>query len=179
MFDLDKNNKVILKPEMLLIKVYKEVNDKYSLEEAYNHFAYVFFKHDFKSRYRDVYDGDELDAKIREEIIGNLDWVPGDEITELERIYKELQNVKSLQTLYSAEKALAQVSKYFDEFDVDELPDNTKHSAVNNVMKNLKELSEVVDQIGRARTRVEKELQNKSLAGKRRLGKRELPPSQR
>jgi len=47
------------------------------------------------------------------------------------------------------------------------------------MMKNLEELDEVIDKISNARKRVESDMLNKNIAGKRKLGKREIPKSQR
>lgn len=179
MFDIDANNKIVISPEMLLIQCFKDIHENYSQEEAFKYFSFIYFKHNHKSPYKKVYRGTELDSKIKEEVIGDSKWTPDKEVLdEAVEIYNSLQYVKSLQALDAAEETLGQITKYFNEFDLDTIPEEKKHTAINNVMRNLKELDDVVDKISSVRKRVEAEMLNKN-AGRRKLGKREIPKSQR
>jgi len=177
-FDLDRSGNVKVNPEFLLIKEFKKLEEKYK-EQTAKYFAYIYFKNDFKSPYRSSYEEPELSNIIKKDIIENMQWEPDNVIIKAEKKYNELQETKTLKTLLSAEKALLQVRKYFDEFNLEDVEEDKKHIAVKNLMTNLKEVDDVVAKIESARTRVEKELTTKTLTGKKVLRKRELPKNKR
>lgn len=179
MFDLNSKGTVTVQPQFLTIKEFKDLWESGTPEEVMPLFSYIFFKHDFKSPYRRSYDEDTIEKKLKQDILQNNRWKPNKLVKEAEIKYKELQHTKTLKTLHSAEKALEQINKYFEEFDIDSLPSQGKHLAVNQMMKNLKEIDEVVSKIDQTRKKVEEELTTRVLAGKRKLRKRELPKSQR
>lgn len=179
MFDLDSKGIVIVQPEFLLIKAFKDLWDSGKPDKVNPLFAYIYFKHDFKSPYRKSFTEEEIEIKLREDIIQNKKWTPNDLVLKAEEKYIELRQTKSLKVLQSGENALSQINKYFNEFSIDELPIASKHQAVNNIMKNLKELDEVIAKFENARKRVEEELTTKTLSGNKRLRKRELPKDQR
>ena len=179
MFDLNNKGIVIVKPELLNIKAFKDLYESDKQEKVNKLFAYIYFKHDFKSPYRNSYEEHEIEEKLLVDVIQSLKWKPNALVKTAELKYQELQQTKTLKTLQSAENALSQISIYFNAFDITIVGEAQKHIAVNNMMKNLKELDEVVAKIDSARKRVESELMTKVLAGKRKLQKRELPKSQR
>lgn len=175
MFDIDSKGKIIIKPEMLMLDFFKVIYDSHKMEHALKVFAFIYFRYDLKSPYKRSYDDSEIEDKVISDIFRNETWVPDEQVREAGKKYEELQNVKSLATLRAAENALAQITQYFNDFNINDIALDKRHLAVNNMMKNLEELDEVIDKISSARKRVESELLNKSIAGKRKLGKREMP----
>jgi hypothetical protein len=179
MFDINEKGIVIVKPEFLLIECFKKIYDKYPRDKALQIFAFIYFMHDYKSPYKRSYELSELEEKVKVDIFNTTDWTPDEDILEAGKKYDELQQVKSLKTLVAAEQALSQITQYFNDFNINTIPDVRRHQTVNSMMKNLEELDEVIDKISNARKRVESDMLNKNIAGKRKLGKREIPKSQR
>jgi len=178
MFDIDSKGIVVIKPEFLLVKEFKDLWESDKLDKIHKLFAYIYFKYDFKSPYRNSYEEEELEERLLKDVLQVTSWKPSDLVQKAETKYQELQQTKSLKTLQSAENALTQISYYFNDFDINSIPEASKHQAVNNMMRNLKELDDVIGKIESARKRVESELISRS-SGKRKLRKRELPKSQR
>jgi uncharacterized protein YqgQ len=179
MFDLNSKGIVTVKPELLLIKEFKELWKTDVPDKVIKVFAYIYFKNDFKSPYRNSYTENEIESILKEDVLQNKKWKPTKLVLAAEKKYQELQQTKSLKTLQSAENALAQINLYFNEFNISEVEESSKHQVVNNMMKNLKELDEVISKIENAKKRVEEELTTRKLTGKKTLRKRELPKSQR
>jgi len=179
MFDLNSKGIVTVRPELLLIKEFKALWETGEPDQVIKVFAYIFFKHDFKSPYRNSYTELEIERILKEDILHNKKWKPTKIVLAAEAKYQELQQTKSLKTLQSAENALAQINIYFNDFNIYNVEENSKHQVVNNMMKNLKELDEVIGKIENAKKRVEEELTTRKLTGKKTLRKRELPKSQR
>ncbi len=179
MFNLDSKGIVIIQPEFLTIKAFKNLWESDKPDKVYKLFAYIYFKHDFKSPYKNSFEDNEIEEKLLVDIIQNIKWTPSSLVKEAELKYQELQHTKSLKILHSAENALFQINQYFNDFDIVEITGDNKHAAISSLMKNLKDLPEVISKIGDARKRVENELTTRKLSGKRKLRKRELPPNQR
>ena len=179
MFDVDSKGVVIVKPEFLSIKEFKDLLKGSTKDKSKKLFAYIYFKHDFKSPYRNSYGPDEIEGKLLKDVLQVDKWKPTNEVIAAEAKYLELQQTKTLKTFLAAENALTQISKYFDDFDIETTAESAKHQVVSNMMKNLKDLNDVIQAIEQARKMVEEELTTKVLAGKRKLRKRELPKSKR
>lgn len=179
MFELDSKGTVRISPEYLTIKEFKELLDSDKYDKVLPLFSYIFFKHDYKSPYRKSFTPEVIEIKLKEDVLMNKKWTANKLVLAAEEKYKELRQTKSLKALQAGENALAQINRYFNEFDIDEIPLATKHTIVNNMMRNLKELDEVIAKIENARKRVEEELTTKTLSGKKRLRKRELPKDKR
>lgn len=176
---MDNKGVIGVKPELLMIKAFKDLWESDKPEKVRKYFAYIYFKHDFKSPYKHRYEEHEMEEKLLKDVIQQKTWKRSLLVKDAELKYQELQQTKSLKTLQSAENALLQINLYFNDFILEDIPERLRHTAVKNMMSNLKEIDDVIDKIEKARRRVEEELVSKALAGKRKLGKRELPPSQR
>lgn len=181
MFDISKNNIVVPKAEILLVKEFKNLwkRDKTEKKEkALNEFAYIYFKHDFKSTYKSSYTEEEIEVELKRDIFNKVNWKADKLVIEAEEKYKKLQITKSLAFLDAAEKALSEIKKYFNDFNLEGLDKKNKHTAVKNMMSNLKEVEEVTLKLFNTRKRVELEQITNKLSS-RQLGDREIPKSKR
>lgn len=181
MFDIGKNNIVVPTPSILLIKEFKSVwnRDKTTKKErALNEFAYIYFKHDFKSIYKTSFTDEEIEVELRRDIFNKPKWKADKLVIAAENRYKVLQVTKSLAFLNAAEKALSEIKKYFNDFDLSKVDAKDKHTAAKNMLGNIKEVDEVTSKLFNTRKRVQLEQLNTSIS-KRKLGDREVPPDQR
>ena len=173
MFEIDKNGEILVQPHFLLLDVFKEIKRLYK-ERYMKAFAYVYYISDFKSPYRNSYKEEELHDKI----YGDLDMkgmVVGEAIKRAVDKYKELQQVKSLKIFDAADKALSQVTDYFNNFNAAELPIERRDDIVNKVMKNLGEVGTLVTALETARKKVEQDISDKKLKGTQIVRSREIP----
>ena len=182
MLDIGKNNIIVPQTEILLIKEFKTLwtRDKSkNKEKVLNEFAYIYFKHNFKSTYKTSYTEDEIEIELKRDIFNNVKWKADKILIAAEEKYKSLQMTKSLAFLDSAEKALVEVKKYFNDFNLEGFSEKEKTTAVKNMMGHLKEVEEVSSRLFNARKRVELEQSTKKLSASRTLGSRELPKNKR
>ena len=183
MFEIGHNNTVIInEPQILMIKEFHKlwVKDKTkNKSKANKEFAYIYFKNDFKSPYRNAYASEELPTKLMEDLNMPSDWKITSLMRDAEEKYIELQTTKSLKVLLAAEQALEQITQYFNNFKVDEVANDKKAEAISKLMGNLKNIDDVVGRLESAKDRVAKDLTTQKLSGTKQLTSRELPPSQR
>lgn len=181
MFDLNSDNKVVLKePGVLLINEFKVLwestkNKQLVLKE----FAYIYFKVDFKSPYRNSKSKKEIEQVLKKDLDFPSNWKPSKEILEAEKKYNELQTTKTLKVLLAAELALDQITNYFETFNVDSIKSDKKADAINKLMGNIIKIDETSAKLESAKKRVEEEIKNKKLSGTKILTSRELPKSKR
>lgn len=183
MFDIDPGNNVILKdPALLLTQEFKVLWDSDKSKEkseAYKDFAYIYFKNDFKSPYRNSFTKQEIESILIQDLQLGKGWKPSEALLNAETKYNELQTSKTLKVLASAETALEQVILYFNSFNIATIEEDRKADAISKLMNNVKSIDEVVAKLSAAKERVEKELQTKKLSGTKQLSSRELPKSKR
>lgn len=184
MFDIDSNNNIILKePGVLLISEFKKIWDSDKSKEkleALKIFAYIYFKCDFKSPYRNTKTKEELPEVLKKDLNLPKDFKETKEICLAQEKYIDLQTTKSLKMILSAEKALDQITKYFDEFDISKIKlDEDKANSINKLMGNLKQIDEVAMKLESVKDKIAKELETKKLSGTKVLSPRELPKSKR
>ena len=74
---------------------------------------------------------------------------------------------------------MEQITKYFEDFNVDDISEDKQADAITKLMSNLKNIDEVVGRVETARERVAKEIQVKKLSGSKILSSRELPKNKR
>ena len=176
------NNNVIVSPETLLIREFKVLWDKdksNGKEQVLKQFAYIYFTVDFKSPYKKSFTGDELDAKVILDIFVDIKWKPSSDIIAAREKYKELKTTSSMKLLDAANKAIKQITEYFNTFDLATIPLDKQHLAVKNTISNIQELDDLTLKLQSTKTRIERELEAVKMSGKRELRKRELPPSKR
>jgi len=184
MFDIDINNNVIIRePGVLLISDFKKIWDSDKSkhkDEALKIFAYIYFKCDFKSPYRNTKTKEELPGVLIEDLKLPKDFKETKEILLAEEKYVDLQTTKSLKMILAAEKALDQVTKYFENFDISKVKEeDDKATSISKLMGNLKQVDEVAMKLETVKDKIAKELETKKLSGTKVLSSRELPKNKR
>lgn len=183
MFDIDINNNVIVRePGVLLISEFKKIWDSDKSKdknEALKIFAYIYFKCDFKSPYRNTKTKEELPGVLKQDLNLPKDFKETKEICLAEEKYIDLQTTKSLKMILSAEKALDQITKYFEDFNITSIEEDEKSNSINKLMSNLKQVDEVATKLESVKDKIAKELETKKLSGTKVLSSRELPKSKR
>ena len=178
MLTLNEHNMVIPNAETLIIPAFKDIWDNDKSKDkvtALKTLTYIYFKHDIKSKYRNSYFDKELEDALKRDLFGNKDYKFDKDISNAESVYSELQTSKSLKLLLAAEKAMEQVTRYFDGFDLDEVNAEDRPDVIAKLMKNIKEVDEVSSRVETARKKIEEDLLAKSLSSKRKLSKWEIP----
>jgi hypothetical protein len=181
MFDIDSNNNVILKePGVLLISEFKKIWDTDKTKDkdlALKIFAYIYFKSDFKSPYRNSKTVEELPEVLKRDLNLPKDFKETEDMKLAEAKYIDLQTTKSLKMILSAEKSLDQITKYFADYNI-ELEED-KSASISKLMSNLKQVDEVATKLEFVKDKIAKELQTKRLSGTKVLSSRELPKNKR
>jgi hypothetical protein len=178
MLILNENNIVTPDPEILIIPAFKEIWDKDKTKDKINALqtlAYIYFKYDLKSRYRNSYQGKELDERIKEDLFGSKTFKFTNDISGAEKIYDSLQTSKSLKLLLAAESAMDQITNYFSNFDLENIEEADRPDVINKLMRNLKEVDEVSSKLETAKKKIEEDLLAKIHSTRRKLSKWEIP----
>lgn len=179
MLTIDEHNNVIPEPSTLMIKEFGDIwkKDKSKNKEtALKYFAFIYFKYDLKSKYRNSYSGTDLDKMIKIDLFKDSKFKLSSEVHKAGIIFNNLQITKSLKLLLSAEGVLEQITNYFDNFDINEVEDvKDKADIILKVMRNLKEIDEVTSKIEVAKKRIEADLYANTQSTKRKLSNWELP----
>ncbi len=174
---------MLKEPGVLLISEFKKIWDADKTKDkdlALKIFAYIYFKSDFKSPYRNSKTVEELPVVLKVDLNLPKDFTETKDMQLAEAKYIDLQTTKSLKMILSAEKSLDQITKYFDAFDITKITaEDDKASAISKLMSNLKQVDEVATKLEFVKDKIAKELQTKKLSGSKVLSSRELPKSKR
>lgn len=183
MFDIGPNNTIVIKEvEVLMIKDFNKlwVRDKSKdKSQAYKDFAYIYFKNDFKSPYRNSFSEEEIDEVLIIDLDLGKDWSVTPLLKAAEEKYIQLQTTKSLKMLIAAERAMEQITLYFNTYDVGSIPEEKKADSIKKLMDNLKNVDDVVGRLESAKRKVAEELITQKISGGKKLSSRELPKSKR
>lgn len=163
LFDI-VNGKVILSPATLYIPEFKKLWDRDGSEEhdtAIAEISYVVFMYDHKSPYRDIKETDK-EPMIRKDCGFKAKWKPDAAIVKAVDKYKILQETASSRLLQAAKVGADKLTEYFE---------TAESYDANNIVKNLKELGNVVRSIDTLQKQVEREqLEKNSARGDREIG---------
>lgn len=180
LFDLE-NNTVVVYPEALLIKEFKAVWDSDKSKDkqyAKEDLAFVYFKTDYKSIYRN-YDEDIRDSKIIKDIITREDWKPSKQVEEAIIKYKELHKTYSIGLLEDVEYGLSKLRHYFRNA-ADNLSEDLEGKFTDKYITNVKKSRELISDIKGLKEIVEKELnENKRVWGGGTVSSREVPKNRK
>jgi len=174
MFDINEKGVIVVKPEYLILKPFAEIKKKY--KNYLEVLTYVYFIADFKSEFRKRYDEKDLHETICTALEITVNAKDTDIITAIE-FYKDLQKTKSLQLFTAAENTLGQITKYFNDFKLEDFSEDKKDEAVARIMKNLSSVGTLAKNLEDARKTVEQELMNNNNRNKGgiKIKKREIP----
>lgn len=171
-----EDNRVVPDPHTLIVPAFKHIwdNDKTKhKDKALKLFAYIYFKNDLKSDYRKSLSGKDLEVQIKKDLFEDEKYKIPKYVEKAEEIYVNLQMTKSMKLLLSAESAIEQITKYFNEFKVDSIKEK-KDEIVTKVMNNLNKVDTLVNNVQLAKKRVSDELMS-AKSNKRQLGEFEMP----
>jgi len=124
------------------------------------------FKHSFKSPYW-AYSENEREEKVRNDFLkAYSDWEPDKEVLAAEAKFNELQDSVTLKLLRSTRLALEKIEEYFR---------TAEKEDINTIVKNSKELGNLVQSLDKLEKQVQKEqLENASIRGSSEIGLFEL-----
>lgn len=150
LFDLDKGN-VVMNPTMLWIPEFKKIwsRDKTPDKDiATREISYIVFMHSFKSPYQ-AYNESEREVKILRDYFKDLpNWKPDEEVLKAIAKYNELQDSVTLRLLKSTKLALETIEEYFK---------TAVPSDITTIIKNAKELGNLVQSLDKLEKQVQKE----------------------
>lgn len=154
------DNKVIIKPEALLIPPYKEIweNDKSKDKvESYNIIKIIWFFCASESPYYQNTSEEERLQIIINDVISDKKYKPSKELTEGIKKYKELYSTPESRLLDAVEVAIFKMDKFFREIQSD--ADNIKKVsdsivAMPKLMQSLKDARRIAESSDSSATKV-------------------------
>jgi hypothetical protein len=169
-------------PETLLIPEFQKLWDRDNSKTkstVIKEFSFIYFVEDFKSPYKKGLSGEELISKVTIDLFEGNKWKEDNLVNRARLKYRELNTTHSVKLLESAEKAVKEITDYFNNFNLASISDDKKHIAVKNTINNIQELDDLTQKLQSTKQRILREMDAVKMAGKRVLGKRELPPNKR
>ena len=141
-------------PHALLIKEFKQVNDKEDKPERI--FAYIYHMHNNDSNYAN-YNSKMREQEIKEDLFGDVKYKLSDIAKEAEDKYIELTTTPEKKLLDSAINTVYKLIDYFEAFEPTERDDRGKLVwNTKDLIKNMGSLKDVVNSLEDLRERVEK-----------------------
>lgn len=180
LFDI-KDNKFILNPTNLYLPPFRQIweRDKSKgKEQAYKEIAYVTFLCNFsKENPYGAYIESERENKIKQDIIGDINWEPDELVKEAVDKYREMQSTANSRLLVSAKKAADKLAIYFDNFDPEARDKNGRALyPISEVRAGLKDLSDIVRSLDKLQKQVQAEqLEAQEARGGSQIGAYEIP----
>lgn len=157
LFDIDRGN-VVMNPSVLWIPEFKKVWDRDDSEAkaiAHREISYIVFKHGFNSPYQ-AYSEKDREKKILNDYFKDMPgWKPDATVKKAEKKYNELQDSVSLRMLRTSKKALEKIEEFFEHADPDQ---------VDKIVKNAKELGNLIQSLNKLEDQVRKEQHEKASA---------------
>ena len=157
LFDIE-NGQVILNPTSLWIPEFKKLWDRdksKDKEKAAKELSYIVFLYDYRSPYQ-AYPEKERESKIIEDYFSDeSDWKPDEDVKAAIKRFEEFQDSATLRLLRSTKYALEAINEYFKNAD----PEN-----IDKIVKNAKELGNLVQSLDKLEQQVQKEQLEKNSA---------------
>lgn len=161
------NYQVIFMPQTMMINEFKAVKDKNGNNDdlTLKEISFIWFYTDVRSDFKNILDDDERVIEIAQSINLPEDWKPDDIVMNAIDYYKEYSKTAS-SGLYNASISAAK----FIEKRLNNLEDLLKERdsrgnpiyRIDNVLKMLKDIPDVMKKLYEARETVIKELESKS-----------------
>jgi hypothetical protein len=156
-FDL-KDNDLIVSPEILSISVFKDIWDSdknKNKKDAYSNFKYIYHLCDFNSPYNNYSEEKRIEA-IKEEVIGQKDYIPSEKVKQACVAYKNLKETPIERLFNSVKNKIEEMSEYLRD---NELTDES----VTPVLKIFDSMSKIVGQYKTLETAVKSEKENNNV----------------
>ncbi len=119
LFEL-KNNKLVISPESLALKPFKELWERDTTKDkskAIAEISLVYYMSDYKSDFQNILDEKQRFAVVQQ-VLDLKDWKPDATIIDAMQLYKELQETPSMKILASAKNALSKLQNFFNIIDL-------------------------------------------------------------
>jgi len=164
LFDIQEG-KVVLNPTTLWIPEFKIIWDrdkKKNKDRAIAEISYIVFMYSFQSPYL-AYSESERESRIIKDFLkGFENWEPDKIVKAAVKKYNELQDSVSLKLLRSTRIALEKIEEYFR---------GASKEEINTIVKNSKELGNLVQSLDKLERQVQKEqLDSGSIRGNSEIG---------
>ena len=168
LFDIEKG-KLVLNPTTLWIPEFKKLWDrdkKKNKDKAIAELSYIVFMYSYQSPYQ-AYSEGEREEKVRGDFLKDFpDWEPDEAVLAAINKYHELQDSISLRLLRSTKLALETIEEYFKTANPED---------ITIIVKNAKELGNLVQSLDKLEKQVQKEqLEASSVRGQTEVGLFEL-----
>lgn len=168
LFDIDRGH-VVMNPTVLWIPEFKKIWDRDKSKDkamASKEISYIVFMHSFSSPYQSYAERDREKKVLNDYFKGMEGWKPDTTIKAAVKKYNELQDSVSLRLLRSSKKALEVIEEFFTNADPDQ---------VDKVVKNAKELGNLIQSLDKLEKQVQKEQhENANVRGGEAVGLFEL-----
>ncbi len=168
LFDID-NGQVILNPTSLWIPEFKKLWDRdksKNKEKAARELSYIVFLYDYRSPYQAYAENEREDKIVKDYFSDEPKWKPDKEVKAAIKRFEEFQSSSTLRLLRSTKYALEAINEYFKTAS----PDN-----IDKIVKNAKELGNLVQSLDKLEQQVQKEqLEKNSARGGQDIGLFEL-----
>jgi hypothetical protein len=165
LFDIVGGN-VIMNPTILWIPEFKAIWDRDKSKhkgQAVKEISYIVFLYSFKSPYL-AYSERDRKVKILRDYFGETEWEPDEIVTKAIKRYNELQETATTRLLNASLRLCDKVTEYFDSIDLNEKDRMGKPVyALNEVVKNMKDVGPVVKSLESLKEQVLKEQMDKSI----------------
>lgn len=163
-------------PNILLVNEFKELWDYkrnkkgkwkkgdfsgYNRNRAFAEFTYIFLMSDWKSPYANYSEEEKQRAAFIDSGLDSSD-IDSEVIAAMKK-YEEIQDTRTLKLLKSAYRAVDELRNFFDTVNLQEFDEQGRpvHSS-NILMRNLKDLGDLVKSLESLENKVKKELEEET-----------------
>ena len=149
LFELN-DYKVDIKPEVLLIPIFKKIFDRDKTKDKKNaleEISYIVFMCDSSSPYNNELSDDDKSDRIIKEIVSIKNWKPDAIVNEAMKFYKEKEETVTSKYFNSLKIGLSKVDKFIREFEVDGETTPLEMSQVNGMIKNSIETVKAIREV--------------------------------
>lgn len=168
LFDIS-NGQVVMRPVMLWIPEFKKIWDRDKGKDkaiATREISYIVFLHGFNSPYMSYSEKDREGKIINDYFKDMRGWKPDATVKAAIKKFNELQDTISLRLLRASKKALEVIEDFFMTAEPDQ---------VDKVVKNAKELGNLIMSLDKLEKQVQKEqLESSSVRGGQGVGPFEI-----
>lgn len=168
LFDIE-NGQVVLNPTSLWIPEFKKLWDRDKSKnkaKAAREISYIVFLYDYRSPYQAYSESERENRILKDYFSEEEDWTPDEEIKAAIKRFEEFQDSAALRLLRATKLALEAINEFFK---------NADSSDIDKIVKNAKELGNLVQSLDKLEQQVQKEqLEKNSVRGGMEIGHFEL-----
>lgn len=169
LFDIEPGGRVVLNPTSLWIPEFRylwERDKSKDKSQAAKEISYIVFMYDYKSPYQAYSETERERHIIKDYFKEQPEWKPDEAVKAATTRFVEFQDTAALRLLRSTKLALDTINEYFKTAGPDE---------IDKIVKNAKELGNLVQSLDKLEQQVQKEQLDKTVVrGNREVGLFEL-----